>query len=395
MTPTADTTDQTAGERTALARAALDALPGLTWCVPVREDLPDLAALLAQVERHDQNPERTSLDDLQEYWDSPRSRPADDMLLARDGRGRLAAVARAGCNRSITERRGVALLGAVRPDLRGRGVGRRIMAWQLAHARDWDVATREPGFGPLVLRVHAPTAQDDVRHLADRFGLHVVRHFLEMERPFTGPEATLPDVAVPDDVRLCDWDTGRSGEALAVLNSAFRDHWGHADATGQMWQEQLESRTFRPRWTVLAVDAVTDELVGVALNVAWLEDWREDHREGYTDQLGVLRSHRGRGIARALLVESMRRFAADGMDAAALGVDVQNPSGALRLYESLGYRTRASTCVHELVEPGASTDGRSAAGGQHQDADPRQAEQGAGEVPAGGTEAVDHRAPCQ
>ena len=52
----------------------------------------------------------------------------------------------------------------------------------------------------------------------------------------------------------------------------------------------------------------------------------------------------------------MRRFAADGMDAACLGVDTENPSGALSLYERLGYRPTASTCVHELVEePGASS----------------------------------------
>lgn len=101
---------------------------------------------------------------------------------------------------------------------------------------------------------------------------------------------------------------------------------------------------------MLAIDEASDGVVGVALNGAWEQDWTNDHREGCTDQLGVLRNHRGRGIARALLVESMRRFAADRMDAAALGVDVENPSGALGLYESLGYRPSAATCVHQLVE---------------------------------------------
>jgi len=66
----------------------------------------------------------------------------------------------------------------------------------------------------------------------------------------------------------------------------------------------------------------------------------------------VASTHRGRGTASALQAESMRRFAAAGMHAAALGVDAANRSNALRLYESLGYRQTASTCVHQVTHPG-------------------------------------------
>ncbi len=45
----------------------------------------------------------------------------------------------------------------------------------------------------------------------------------------------------------------------------------------------------------------------------------------------------------------MRRFRDAGLDAAGLGVDAANPSGAARLYEVLGYRETASTCIHELT----------------------------------------------
>jgi ribosomal protein S18 acetylase RimI-like enzyme len=59
--------------------------------------------------------------------------------------------------------------------------------------------------------------------------------------------------------------------------------------------------------------------------------------EGYTDLLGVRREFRGRGIARALLADAMRRFAAAGLDKASLDVDSENPSGALALYTKMGY----------------------------------------------------------
>ena len=50
------------------------------------------------------------------------------------------------------------------------------------------------------------------------------------------------------------------------------------------------------------------------------------------------RKERRRGLARSLLVQSIQMFAEMGMEETELGVDVQNPNGALRLYESVGYR---------------------------------------------------------
>jgi ribosomal protein S18 acetylase RimI-like enzyme len=59
---------------------------------------------------------------------------------------------------------------------------------------------------------------------------------------------------------------------------------------------------------------------------------------GYTQDIFVRRPWRRRGLARALLVQSIEMFRQMGMAETALGVDTQNPSGALRLYESLDYR---------------------------------------------------------
>jgi mycothiol synthase len=328
------------------ARRDLDALPGLTWRGFTRADVPEVAALYAACEAADDNPERRSRGSLEEYVDSPRARPLDDVLVGRDAAGAVVAIAWAGCNRVVTERRGVHLGGAVAPHRRGEGIGRAVLRWQLAHALDWDDATRGPGFGPLVVRLHAPVDQADVRDLAERHGLAVERYFFEMSRPLDVPPVPSP----PAGVRLVDWSDDRSGEVHRVVDEAFRDHWGHADRTEEMWTEVVTSADFRPAWTVLAVDEATDAVVGAALSCAYEQDWPvQGYSEGYTDELAVLRSHRGRGVAVALLHDSMRRFAEAGLEAAGLGVDAANPSGALGLYERLGYRRTASTCTHQLV----------------------------------------------
>ncbi|GAB3588112.1 GNAT family N-acetyltransferase [Calidifontibacter terrae] len=325
------------------ARAALDAT-GLTWRSLGRDDLPATAEFYAQCETHDENPERTAVSRLEEFWDSPRSRPEEDTLIGVAADGSIVAAAWSGCNRSITERRGVFLNGAVRPDRRGAGNGRAVLAWEMAHANAWDAATREAGFGPLVVKLFAPVAQSDVRHLAERAGLEIERYFYEMSRPLDGSEMS----PALEGISVIGWDPARSREAHVVHDVAFRDHWGHADMTEEMWDEGITGVNFRPDWSLMAIDDSTGEMVGVAINCAYEQDWKaQGFKEGYTNSLGVLRSHRGRGIASALLKESMVRFNATGMTAAGLGVDAANPSGALGLYEGLGYRRTASTCAHQ------------------------------------------------
>ena len=330
----------------AAARRRLDELPGIGWQPFAREDLPDIAAFYTECQAYDDNPERSSLADLQEFWDSARSVPEEDTLVGRGPDGRVVATAWAGCNRVVSEQRAVHLGGAVRPDRRGEGIGTAVLEWELAHGRAWDEATRREGYGPLVMRLFVPTGQADVRDLAVRHDLSVERYFFEMSRRLDD----VPGTPAVDGVRLTGWDAGRSTEVRRAMNEAFHDHWGHVDATAQMWQEGLDSHAFRAAWSVLAIDEATDRVVGAAMNFAWEHDWEpQGYTEGYTDQLGVLRSHRKRGVAAALLAESMRRFAESGMEAAGLGVDAANPTGALGLYEKLGYRRTASTCVHQLT----------------------------------------------
>ena len=64
-----------------------------------------------------------------------------------------------------------------------------------------------------------------------------------------------------------------------------------------------------------------------------------DRNRGYTEDISVRRPWRKRGLARSLLVQSIRMFQEMGMEETSLGVFVDNPSGALRLYESVGYET--------------------------------------------------------
>ena len=75
------------------------------------------------------------------------------------------------------------------------------------------------------------------------------------------------------------------------------------------------------------------------------ENRRYNRLRGYTEWISVRRPWRKRGLARALLARSLRMHKDLGMNEAALSVDSQNSTGALQLYESMGFRmvTRTPT----------------------------------------------------
>jgi ribosomal protein S18 acetylase RimI-like enzyme len=59
----------------------------------------------------------------------------------------------------------------------------------------------------------------------------------------------------------------------------------------------------------------------------------------YVEYLGVLPSARGRGVARSLLATVIADAAARGRNRVGLEVDADSPTGADRLYVSMGWRT--------------------------------------------------------
>ena len=64
---------------------------------------------------------------------------------------------------------------------------------------------------------------------------------------------------------------------------------------------------------------------------------RLGRRRAWTENISTRADRRKRGIASALIAASLRQLAERGFDEAALGADLDSPSRALDLYESLGY----------------------------------------------------------
>jgi mycothiol synthase len=75
-------------------------------------------------------------------------------------------------------------------------------------------------------------------------------------------------------------------------------------------------------------------------------------RECFIADVGVTKAARGRGIASALLGRSLAAARADGCNVATLRVDAESPTGALSLYERMGFTTQSTsiTVIKELTD---------------------------------------------
>ena len=79
-------------------------------------------------------------------------------------------------------------------------------------------------------------------------------------------------------------------------------------------------------------------------------------QRGWLDSVFTRRAWRRRGLARALIARSLVLLRDRGKTSAALGVDADNPSGALGLYEEAGFAVDDRfTASRKPMEGGPST----------------------------------------
>ncbi|MBC3761768.1 GNAT family N-acetyltransferase [Quadrisphaera sp. RL12-1S] len=317
--------------------------PGVTWR-PLREDdLPRWHELTRAVEAADQPAERYTEDDLRdELLAGSWKDPAHRSLAAQDDDGRLLAFGLVDVRPGDVSTVRASLWGGVHPEHRGRGLGRQLLAWQCAVGRQLIAAA--PGSAPGELVLHSDERLADRTALARAAGFEVRRYHLVMRRLLTGPDAApLPEVQLPEGLRLVRWSPELDERVRLAHNEAFADHRGSEPRSSEDWSRWVSGhRDARTDWSFVALADAVDgadgpEVAGYTIAFAFEQDWVDGLKEGWTGLLGTRRAHRRRGVGAALLAASLRAFAEAGMDAAGLDVDRENPSGALGLYERLGY----------------------------------------------------------
>ncbi len=181
-------------------------------------------------------------------------------------------------------------------------------------------------------------------------GFTHTRTWLQMSRPVTPADADLsPDLDPAVVVRR----VSRAGDAMPeredvvtvhdVLEEAFTDHFNYHYETFDEFCSRLREEPGH-RWDHWWIAELVDDSAAVprpaGVLVATASPGDGDAPEGsYVAYLGVLRSARGRGVARSLLNTVIVDAAERGRDRVGLEVDADSPTGAVDLYTSTGFRT--------------------------------------------------------
>jgi mycothiol synthase len=201
-----------------------------------------------------------------------------------------------------------------------------------------DVIPNEPGW-----TVSSGCVKEDIalsRALA-AVGFEHTRTYARMVRSLVSVSAMMP--SAPHGIRL---EIAKSPEQLGQLHSthmsAFNGHHGFTERTEADYLHRLANGDgpTPDRWW-LAMSG--DEAVGLCIQ----DDSRAEFSTAWVRTLGVLPTHRGRGIARWLLLSACADAVDRGMSEIGLTVDTENVTGATRLYESVGMRSHLSIALWE------------------------------------------------
>jgi len=130
-----------------------------------------------------------------------------------------------------------------------------------------------------------------------------------------------------EDLRLLTW----------LTNEAFKEHYNWRPLTVEELQYFMEQEPhFREQEHVFIL--LGEKPIGfVDVGIDQKYNKERNTRIGWILSIGVLKQNRLNGIGTRLMIEGMKLLKTMGMTEAMLGVDDQNPTKAIKLYEKVGF----------------------------------------------------------
>ncbi|WP_427886460.1 GNAT family N-acetyltransferase [Kribbella sp. GL6] len=307
------------------------------------DDAAAVAVLLAAKVVADDDGENLDADDVAEELGRPGLELARDTISFWDG-DQVVGYGLALASHSATDLDRVRTDGVVHPDWRGRGLGTELTRWIIDRARELHEATfpEVPGY----VGAGAVATNAGATELLTGLGFEPVRYYFDMRRPLDQP---VPEVQLAGGFELIPFDAAREDDLRETHFEVFSEHWGWSRPTPEAWRSRtIGSRAFRAAQSYLVI---ADGRIAAYVNCY---EYPADTaatgiRELYIGQVGTRRPYRGRGLARAALAKVLAEAARSGYGRGALGVDAENPTGALGLYEKLGFSTHQKYVNYQLA----------------------------------------------
>jgi mycothiol synthase len=263
--------------------------------------------------------------ELLQYWESPDVDFARDVLVAESADGSLVGYADLGIHGEH-----------IWLDVRGL---EREPQQALIDAIQNRAAERKPGAGLMAFI----SESDQLAHdLYEQAGYRVTRHSFRMEISLDGGP---PEPQWPEGFAVRTMRPGEEERVYEAHMDSFADTWMFTRESFEVWSHWfVKDSGFDPSLWFLA--EAGDELAGIAMTRV------SDNEPGlaWVRILGVLPKFRHRGLAQALLRHTFGEYARRGLDRVGLGVDAENPTGAVRVYERAGMHVSRTNLIFEKLQ---------------------------------------------
>jgi ribosomal protein S18 acetylase RimI-like enzyme len=136
-----------------------------------------------------------------------------------------------------------------------------------------------------------------------------------------------PAPAWPEGIHLVPFEPQHALVAHALLADAYSIGGGSVPSRFVLWWDAVSTdEEFDPN---LCFVALADDGAMAGFALCWTSSFVKD--------IAVAPTHRRKGVGEALLLAAFGEFKARGHEQIGLKVEADNPSGARRLYERLGF----------------------------------------------------------
>jgi len=231
----------------------------------------------------------------------------------------------------------------IRPEWRGQGLEETFLRQSQERLRRIirKQDSEAPFNGSRLFEASATSLQPELIHMLEEDGFQAARWGCKMT---CSNLQNIPDIPMPAGLEVRPVKPEHYRQIWDALLDAFHDDPGYSEPSEEDYESWRQSAQFQPDlWQVAwegdcanAVGMVTGMVLNYITNApANIED---EPGIAWTEDICVRRPWRRRGLARALLARSMRMFREMGFTQTSLGVDLNNPESASRLYESMGYQ---------------------------------------------------------
>ena len=277
------------------------------------DDVERLAAFIGRCTLAHQGVRRDSAAEIRQRLTRPGTDPALDSWLVEDGDV-------IGFAQAWVEPAAVVCYMRVDPEQTGRGVATELFA----RARQ-----RAAELGATTLHATSWPKDEAAAPFLEAQGFRPIRYLslmtIDLDGPPEEPETSGRPLAPGEDLR----------PVFEAVRAVFPEQ-----ESFESWVHEYEG--FDPTLWFVAEDVA--DIAGFAL---CLPELAEDPEAGYVAELGVREDRRGEGLGLALLRQTFVEFHRRGKRRVSLHVDVDNLTGAVRLYEKAGMTADPRVVVWE------------------------------------------------